>query len=469
MRIEFLGATRSVTGSRYIVHVNGKRILLECGLAQGHRLEAYAANKNLPFEASAIDAVILSHAHIDHSGNLPTLHARGFNNSIYCTVATLDLCSIMLPDSAHIQERDLQYLRKKIPKTRENPVEPLYTVEDAQKVLRHFVGIGYNRWVWITDTVRCVFHDAGHILGSAVVVLEIKEGQRTTRLAFTGDLGHRDVPILRDPEAIHDVDVLITESTYGNRIHDPADRLEEEFANVVNRTIARGGKIIVPAFSVGRTQHVVYLLHRLCLKGAIPAVPVFVDSPLSVNATEVFKMHPECYDEEAKKLFEAAGPEGIFGAAWGFGRVEYVESLERSKALNDRKDPCIIISASGMCEAGRILHHLKNNIEDERNTIMVVGFMAEGTLGKRLVDREPKVKLLGEKFQVRAEIAVFNALSAHADKNGLLGYVKAIGSRVQKAFVVHGEEEQSLGLAEEMRRLPVGEVIVPKLGESFEA
>jgi len=388
MRIEFLGAARNVTGSRHLIHVNGSKVLLECGMFHGHRFEAYERNKNLPFDAREIDAVVLSHAHIDHSGNLPTLHAQGFNNNIYCTSATRDLCSIMLRDSAHIQERDAEYLRKKAAKTGQQPLEPLYTMSDAEKVMRHFVGLGYHRRFWVAEGVEGTFYDAGHILGSAVVVLEIREGENRTRLAFTGDLGHRNVPILRDPEPVEKIDVLITESTYGDRVHDPVEQIEAEFADVVNRTVSRRGKIIVPAFSVGRTQHVVYLLHRLTVSGKIPRIPVFVDSPLSVNATEVFQTHEECYDAEARRLDRIAGPDGIFGNNSGSYDIEYIRDVEESKKLNGRKDPCVIISSSGMCEVGRILHHLKNNIEDDRNTVMVVGFMAENTLGKRLVEHE---------------------------------------------------------------------------------
>jgi len=466
MRIEFLGAARTVTGSRHLIHVNGKKILLDCGLFQGHRREAYERNKNLPFKPSEIDAVILSHAHMDHSGNLPTLHAQGFNNNIYCTAATRDLCSIMLRDSAHIQERDIEYLRKK--KKSGEMLEPLYTIEDAEKVMRHFVGLGYRRWFGVADGVRAVLYDAGHILGSAIVLLEIEERGRRIRLAFTGDLGHRNMPIIRDPEVVENIDILITESTYGNRLHEPVEHLEERFADVVNRTISRGGKIIIPAFSVGRTQHIVYILHKLCDEGRVAAVPVFVDSPLSVNATEIFKMHPECYDAEARRMLEESGSYGIFGGCFGFGRIHYIQSVEESKALNDRDEPCIIISASGMCESGRILHHLKNNIEDERNTIMIVGFMAEHTLGKRLVDKEPKVKIFGEKYELRAEVAVFNALSAHADRKELLEYFGRVDGHIQHAFVVHGDEDQALALAEAMREFNIDKIAVPKLGDCFE-
>jgi len=288
------------------------------------------------------------------------------------------------------------------------------------------------------------------------------------RLAFTGDLGTQNVPILRDPVVVKDVDVLITESTYGNRVHDPVERLEEKFADVVKRTVSRGGKIIIPAFSVGRTQHVVFLLHKLSLEEKIPHVPVFVDSPLSANATEIFKMHSECYDEDARELLEQSGSEGIFGRSMGFERIQYIRDVEESKALNDRKKPCVIISASGMCEVGRILHHLKINIENERNTVMIVGFMAEHTLGKRLVEHEPRVKIFGEKYNVNAEVVVFNALSAHADKNGLMEYFKAMNGHIGKAFVVHGAEDQSLALADHMRELDIGEVIVPEMGQSFD-
>ncbi|OGO04332.1 MAG: MBL fold metallo-hydrolase [Chloroflexi bacterium RBG_13_56_8] len=460
MEIQFLGAVRNVTGSMHLLIVNGSRILLECGLFQGHRQESFDRNRNLPFDAATIDAMVLSHAHIDHSGNIPNLVRSGFRSNIHSTFATRDLCSIMLRDAAHIMEGDVEYLNKKRRHKRLPPLEPTYTVEDATRSLQYFVSMDYGRSTLIAPGVKLTFADAGHILGSAFCVLDIAENGREYRILFTGDVGRIDLPILRDPQVVHDVDYLITESTYGARLHGTPQEAEQELKRVVNQTYERGGKVIIPAFSVGRTQEIVYALHRLQRDKEIPSLPTFVDSPLSINATEVFRLHPEYYDSETYAfMLETGDP-------FGFGALHYVQSVEDSKALNTREEPMIIISASGMCEAGRILHHLKNNIEDSRNTVLLVSFQAENTLGRRIQERREQVSIFGERYTLRAHIESIDGYSAHADKNELLSYFQRLQPQnLRGAFIVHGDEEASSALEEGLRGLGVRKTKVPTLGE----
>ncbi len=369
MEIQFLGAAQTVTGSQYLISVNESRILLECGMYQGKRQESFERNRDLPFDAASVDTLVLSHAHIDHSGNIPNLVRNGFQGAIYCTFATRDLCSAMLRDSAYIQERDVEYVNKKRARNGEPPVEPIYTHADAIASLEHFVSVGYGRPVLVAPGVRCTFFDAGHILGSAMVLLEITEGQRQTRLLFSGDLGRNNIPILRDPTPAPQADVLIIESTYGDRLHKPHEEAEQKLLNLIKETYAQGGKVVIPAFSVGRTQEIVYSLHRLASTHDLPDIPVYVDSPLAVGATEIFRLHPECYDEEVQEF--VAG--GRHPDPFGFERLRYIRNVEDSKALNTLQGSAIIISASGMCEAGRIQHHLKHNVSDPRSTILIVG------------------------------------------------------------------------------------------------
>ncbi len=464
MKLQFFGAVQTVTGTMHLLSVNGSRILLDCGLFQGKRQESFERNRNLPFDAASIDTLVLSHAHIDHSGNIPSLVKSGFTGNIYATPATRDLCSAMLRDSGHIQEYDAYYVNKKRAKKGLPPVEPLYTVQDATDSLRNFVSVGYDRSIQIAPGVTLTFHDAGHILGSAIVVLDMKQNGHASRLVFTGDLGRVGMPILKDPWLASEVDYLITESTYGNRQHDPIETTGRDLRNVINDTYRRGGKVIVPAFSVGRTQELVYALHQLTETRQIPDLPIFVDSPLSVNVTEIFRLHPECYDEEVREFLAKADRQDPFG----FHRLTYVRSVERSKELNFLREPAIIISASGMCEAGRILHHLKNNIEDPRNTILIIGWQAPHTLGRRLVEREPAVKIFGEEYSLKAAVETITGFSAHADRSELADYVRQMGpSRLQVAFVVHGEEASSEALADDLRRLGVARVLVPHLGDQF--
>ena len=464
MKLQFFGAAQTVTGTMHLLSVNGSRILLDCGLFQGKRQESIERNRHLPFDASSIDALVLSHAHIDHSGNIPSLVKSGFAGNIYATPATRDLCSAMLRDAGHIQEYDAYYINKKRAKQGLPPVEPLYTVEDATNSLRNFISVGYGRTIQVGPGVMLTFHDAGHILGSAIVALDIEENGRTNRLVFTGDLGRKGMPILKDPQSVPDVDYLIIESTYGDRLHDPIETAGKDLRKVIVDTYHKGGKVIVPAFSVGRTQELVYALHHLTEARQIPDVPIFVDSPLSVNVTEIFRLHPECYDEEVNEFLAEIERHDPFG----FHRLTYVRSVERSKELNFLREPAVIISASGMCEAGRILHHLKNNIEDPRNTVLIVGWQAPHTLGRRLVEKQPVVKIFGEEYKLKATVKSISGFSAHADRNELLSYAQTLDpSRLKATFVVHGEDAASEALAEGLRNLGIGRVFVPHLGDEF--
>jgi len=460
VRIHFLGAVRTVTGSMHIVEANGRRVLIDCGLYQGRRKEAEERNRNLPFDPGSIDAMILTHAHIDHSGNIPTLVKQGFTGNIYATPATRDLCSVMLRDSAHVQKKDAEYVNKRHARKGLPLVEPLYTWEDAVAAMHNFVAVSYGREFFVTNGFTARFRDAGHILGSAVVELRVHGSDGGVSIGFTGDLGRRNAPILRDPVLMEDVDVVVSESTYGGRLHEPYEEAADKLAEVVNRTVGRGGKIIVPAFSVGRTQELVYYLHVLTDEGKIPEVPIYVDSPLSVNVTEIFRMHPECYDRETMEFLERHED------PFGFGRLRYVKDVEESKRLNHCKEPCIIISASGMCEAGRILHHLANNIEDRHNTILIVGYMAENTLGRKLVERWEEVKIFGEPHRLRAEVVVMNTFSAHADRDEITEYLKSLRPRPRRVFLVHGEEKQTLSLLEHLEHQGFRGVHAPVLGET---
>ncbi len=465
MKLQFFGAVRTVTGSMHLLEVNGSRILLECGLYQGRRQESFERNRNLPFDAASIDTLVLSHAHIDHSGNIPSLVKNGFSGNVYATAATRDLCSAMLRDSGHIHEEDAKYVNKKRARRGEPPIEPLYTIEDATESLRYFVSVGYDRSLPIAPGVTLTFRDAGHILGSAIVVLDVEEEGEKKRLVFTGDLGRVGMPILQDPVPVEGADFLIIESTYGDRRHDPIETTDEELEAVVTETYRRGGKVIVPAFAVGRTQELVYALHRLTENRDIPPMPIFVDSPLAVNVTEIFRLHPECYDEEVQAFLAESGHRDPFG----FHRLDYIRSVERSKELNFLREPAVIISASGMAEAGRILHHLKNNIEDERNTVLIVGWQAPHTLGRRLVERQSVVKVFGEEYRLNAQVETINGFSAHADRDALLDYARQLGAgRLESAFVVHGEEAASLALADGLQGIGARQAIVPQLGEAFE-
>jgi metallo-beta-lactamase family protein len=465
MHIQFLGAVRTVTGSMHLITVNGTRILMECGLYQGRRAESFERNRHPPFDATQIDLLVLSHAHIDHSGNIPLLVKNGFKGPIFATPGTRDLCAIMLRDAGHIHESDAQYLNKKRRRQGLSPIEPLYTQEDATRSLAHFVSIGYDRPFPIAPGVTLTYRDAGHILGSAMICLDIQENGASRRLLFTGDLGRVGLPLLRDPYIPQEVDILLTESTYGDRLHGPMDENATRLRDIVNEARRRGGKVIIPAFSVGRTQNIVYTLHQLLDNDEIPELPVFVDSPLSVNATEVFLLHPECYDQETHQFLLETGSRNPFS----FPTIHYVREVEQSKAINTLHGPAVIISASGMCETGRILHHLKNNIEDSRTQIVIVGWQAPDTLGRRLVEKQERVKIFGDEYVRRADVEVIGGFSAHADRDELLAWFKQVqGPRLQHVFVVHGEEAASNAIAQSISELGVPHVLVPELGSTAE-
>ncbi|MFW5691489.1 MAG: MBL fold metallo-hydrolase RNA specificity domain-containing protein [Chloroflexota bacterium] len=437
MRLHFHGAARTVTGSKHLLEVNDTRILLDCGMFQGHRHENYEKNQNFPFDPKTIDLVILSHAHIDHSGSIPNLVKRGFNGDIICTSATRDLCATMLPDSGFIQERDAEFLNKKQRDRKAPPVEPIYTHQDALNCLAYFSTRGYNRAREVAPGVTLTLLDAGHMLGSAIVVLDIvdRADNREKRLVFSGDLGREGIPIIRDPEYIDGCDVLIMESTYGDRTHEPYFDSTRKLEDVVNRTYKRGGSIIMPAFAVGRTQQLVYTLHQLADAGDIPRLPIYVDSPLAVDATSVFELHPECYDEEIRTFMSQPGNRKPFG----FDEITYIRKVADSKRLNFEREPCIIISASGMAEFGRVLHHLKHRIEDSRTTILITGWQAPHTLGRRLVEQQDVVRIFGEEYKRAAEVVVLEGFSGHADRDELLGWMGAMDHRPERVFLVHGE------------------------------
>src|SRR4051812_23741238 len=463
MQIQFLGANRTTTGSMSLFEVNGQRILLECGLFQGRRDETMERNRNFPFDPKTLDAVVVSHAHIDHTGNLPNLCRQGYEGNIFCTDATRDLASIMLVDSATIQVDDAEYVSKQRARHRLPPVEPLYMPVDAERCIRQFVTVNYDRPLPIGDGVTVTFRDAGHILGSAQIVLDIREGDRKFRYLFSGDVGRGGDDILRDPQPVENVDYLQVESTYGAREHAPKTNANEQVALLVGETLKQQGKIIIPAFSVGRTQQIVYTLHQLTLASRIPKVPIFVDSPLSVNATEVFRLHPECFNDQIYKfLREKENP-------FGMENLTYIRELAHSKKLNELKDPAIIISASGMCEAGRIRHHLANHIGNPANLVLFIGYCAESTLGAQILAKQNPVNIFGEPHQVRAQIASLDSFSGHADRNELRRYVERIGGEIKKIAVVHGEEAPALAFAATLKSMkPEADVFAPELRQVVE-
>ncbi|MBN1443608.1 MAG: MBL fold metallo-hydrolase [Planctomycetes bacterium] len=459
MKIQFLGAARAVTGSCHLLQVGRHKVLLDCGLHQGRRKESFERNRTFAFQPPEIDAVILSHAHIDHSGNLPTLVARGFRGRIYATEATQDLCEWMLRDSAHIQEKDVEYVNQKRRKKGQNPFEPLYTMRDAEATLERFRGVPYDREVKVGPGIRVRFRDAGHILGSASCHVRVEEKERGVQIVYTGDIGRADRPILRDPVPPREADVLICESTYGDRLHPKREDVKQRLRDVVRETYERGGKLLIPAFSVGRTQRIVYELHELFNEGQLSPLPIFVDSPLSTNVTQVFRDHPECYDQEALHFVEGRGD------PFGFARLTYIRDVSASIALNSLSSPCVIIAASGMCEAGRVLHHLKRIAPDERSTILIAGFMAEHTLGRRIKERATSIKLYGDEYPLRARVEEIEGLSAHGDRDEMLEYLSHMDQPPGRTFVVHGEEAQSLAFAERLRERGFPSVEVPAAGE----
>ena len=468
MQISFHGAAQTVTGSQHLITINGQSILLDCGLYQGKREEARRRNREFPFDAAAIDVVVLSHAHIDHSGNIPNLVKQGFRGKIVCTTATADLCRAMLLDSGHIQEEDVEYVNRQRRKYGEPPVEPIYTREDAAEALQYFEGIGYARPCRLGAGITLTLYDAGHLLGSAIVALDfqLRKGGPHRRLVFTGDLGRSNMPILRDPTYLTTADLLLIESTYGNRTHPPLEESADALKETIRRTSKRGGKVIIPAFAAERTQLLVYLLNKLYHQGDLPDIPVYVDSPLAVDVTDIFRRHSECFDDETRDYLRHQDPDGDI---FDFGRLRYIRDVEQSKQLHALKGPCVIISASGMAEAGRIQHHLKNNIGDPRNTVLIVGWQAPNTLGRRLVEQAPVVRIFGMEYHLEAEVVTLNGFSAHADQPGLLGWAQAFKKPPEQTFVVHGEPEAAQVLATRLRDdLGYKGVMIPSLHQTIE-
>jgi metallo-beta-lactamase family protein len=463
MRINFHGAAHTVTGSQHLLEINGSKLLLDCGLYQGRRAETYERNLNFHFDPKSLDAVILSHAHIDHAGNLPNLAKQGYEGPIYATHATVDLGSLMIRDSGRIQESDAEFVNKKRARHGGEPIEPLYTEQDAVEVAGMFKGVDYAEAFEPIPGVVARLFDAGHILGSAGVSLEIEEKGKKIRLWFSGDIGRYRMPLLLDPVLPESVDYMIMESTYGDKPHGDPDKAFIEFREVVKRTVERGGKVIVPAFSVGRTQELVYNLNEMMQDGTVPKVPVYVDSPLAVHATQVFRDHPECFDEETRQfVMEARHP------ALDFKMLTYVQSVEESKALNERKEPMIIISASGMAETGRIVHHIRNNIENPKNTICIVSWQAPNTMGRRLADREPQVNIFGEVYKVKCDVATIGGLSGHAGQDLLMKYALGVRSTIKQLFLVHGEEMQAMTLKGLLNQEKLDNVHYPELHESVD-
>ncbi|HEV8353552.1 MAG TPA: MBL fold metallo-hydrolase [bacterium] len=431
MKVTFFGAVRTVTGSMHLVETGAVRVLLDCGLYQGRREEAAQINRRLPFDAAGIDAVILSHAHLDHCGNLPTLVKQGFRGSIYCTPATRDIAAVVLRDAAKVQAQDAEYLNRHQVGP---PVVPLYTKADAEAAIGRLVSIPYSH-PFPVGAATVHFLDAGHILGSALTV--VASDDRV--LGFTGDLGRPHAPILRDPDVLPAVDVLLTESTYGDRVHANLADGEHEVAALVRETIARGGKVLIPAFAVERAQDLIWLLHRQREAGQIPPVPVFVDSPMAVDVTEIFRLHQDCFDDEIRAHLERHDP-------FGFKQLRYVRSVDESKALNALANPFIVVATSGMCESGRILHHLAHHVGDPRSALLIVSFQAAHTLGRRLADGVSPVRILNDQFDVRLQVHSLHAFSSHADRSELLDWIGRI-PKVGRAFCVHGEPAQGEALA----------------------
>lgn len=456
MKITFAGAAQTVTGSRHLIEVNGHRLLLDCGLFQGKRSENYQKNQSFEFDPASIDAVILSHAHIDHSGNLPNLVKNGFLGPIYATPPTVTLGNIMLQDSAHIQEQDILFVNKKRAAKGQPALEPLYTIADALEAIDRYYPVKYEEAFSPVPGVTVRFFNAGHILGSAAIRLDVDENGAQKSLWFSGDIGRYGLPLLPDPVMPSDVDYLLMECTYGDENHDSVDSAYNKFKDVVSRTIKRGGKVIIPAFAVGRTQEIVYFLNRMVAEKAIESLPVFVDSPLAVAASKIFRQYPEYFDEETFEFIKASKHPAL-----DFPGLRYVSSVDESKSINAMKGPMIIISASGMAEAGRILHHLKNNIEDKLNTVLIVGWQAPNTLGRRFVDKIPEVRIFGEEYALRADVVTINGLSAHAGQDLLIKYAAAVKNRVKKIFLVHGEEEAATAFTTKLRDIGINQVEYP--------
>lgn len=466
MKITFLGAAKTVTGSCFFVETASSKFLVDCGMFQGYSKDNALNEEEFPFNVSELDYIFLTHAHIDHSGRIPRIYIKGFKGEVIATKATVELCAIMLPDSGHIQEYENEWTNRKRIRAGKPPVEPLYTYQDAVDSLQLFRKVSYGEILKINDEIRVRFNDAGHILGSAIIEMWITEKGEETKIVFSGDLGNRDIPILKDPSIIESADYLVIESTYGNRLHNQRADKAEYFLDLINNTIEKGGNVVIPSFAVGRTQELIYELNKkkeVCdekLKKLF-ATPVYIDSPMAISATEVFRNNLDCYDDEAREYVEN-GDNPL-----DFPGLKFTRTADESKALNERKDSSIIISASGMCEAGRIRHHLKHNLWRKDSTIIFVGYQAEGTLGRRLLDGAKKVRLFGEEISVEARIEMIEGFSGHADKQGLLSWIERFNKKPKKIFIVHGEEDSMTEFSEEINRRFNIETIIPFKGESF--
>lgn len=437
MRITFYGAARSVTGSMHLIEFDGRRVLLDCGLHQGRRAESDALNRDPGLDPSSVDSILLSHAHIDHSGSIPAFVRRGFHGSIHCTAATRDLCALMLADSARIQEGDIRYLNRKRRAKDQPLLEPLYTPADAARSMEFFHTTPYYRSVEAAPGISARFIEAGHILGSAQVEVTLSKGGRSTVLLFSGDLGRPAMPILKDPDiGASRPDILLMEATYGGRNHEPGVSAAKRLGRTVRETAARGGRVIIPSFSVGRTQEILYFLRLLRENGSAPRIPVFVDSPMATDATAIFRLHPECFDEEAMEAVHGGS------SPFGFDGLHFIQSISESRALNDMTGPAVVISASGMCEHGRILHHLKHGLGNSANTVLIVGFMARNTLGRALADGDTTVRIFGESYERKAHVEVIDGFSAHAGADGLFEYARTAGASSSDILLVHGEDDQ---------------------------
>lgn len=467
MELEFVGAAQTVTGSKHLLRTPHATVLLDCGLFQGRRRESIEKNRTLGVDPAAIDAVVLSHAHIDHSGALPNLTRLGYRGPIYATSATRDLCAAMLLDAAMIQAADARYIDRLIARGQRDlePVEPLYDEEDVLDVLANMIALPYRRPVPIAPGIRLTFLDAGHVLGSGIVCLDVEDGRATRRLVFTGDLGRRRMPILRDPEVPAGAAILITESTYGDRRHPPIEQMDDELATVIGRVYERGGKVVIPSFALERAQEIVYALKTLRDQGRLPAMPVYVDSPLAVKLTDVFKLHPECLDADARALVEGRD------SPFDFPELHYVQSVEDSKRVTASTEPAVVISASGMCEAGRVLHHLRGVVGDPKHAVVIVGYQAPHTLGRRLVEQRERVRIFGVLHDRRAEVVVLNGFSAHADQQDLLDFAAAARDRgtLERVFLVHGDPAPQRVLAELLATDGFGRVDIPAPGDRFAA
>ena len=463
MKITFLGAARTTTGSMHLVEACGKRILLDCGLYQGHRKEAFEKNRNLPVDARKIDFVILSHAHVDHSGNLPQLVKHGFRGRVFARSQTVDLCDVLLRDSCFLQRRDIEYVNKKRRAQGKRLFEELYDEQDVDSLMRLMTPVHLHTPTEIAPGLTLTFYNAGHILGSALVQLDVAGGDGDRhRILFSGDLGQPNQPILRHYEYPEGADILLIESTYADRIHPTADSVQDKLEMLVEKIYRHNAKLLIPAFSVGRTQQIIYYLNRLAMEGKLPAVPIYVDSPLSRKATEIYGRHAGCYNEEALEMIrQGRSPLHVEG-------LRFISTPEESMSLNDKPGPMVIIAASGMCEGGRVVHHLKQIVSDPWNIILIVGFQAENTLGRRIVEERNPIRILGEELELNARVETINALSAHADRNGLMDWYRKVGKNVKHAFAVHGEPEKVEAMRELLLEYGAPAAYAPVPGQTYE-